>query len=134
MVSEKVHIVALLTTLEMRATIRFQTYARQYESFRRYPLCEDEQDRELQLSIAYLYHTSLGILEERLETLSTYIEDVKGVLETLEDTSVEGHPQEVRENLQIESIEQIAELNRELAQIDRGIKAAHRQEKKLMAD
>lgn len=114
-----------------RTTVRLQTYSRQYETFRVQSLSDNESERQLQLNIAYLYHTSLSILEERITSIQQYITDMEAVIDDLEvvDTSERRH--ELRSTLQSECIAEVESLQQELQQIDEGIRFARQQCEKL---
>jgi hypothetical protein len=127
-------IMTTLSTIQARTEVRYATYARQYESFRRLPECVEGPDRELQISIAYLYHTSLSILEERRRALAEYIEDVRDVLSSFADMTDLEKVDELRSSIAAECREEVIDLEKELRQIDRGITMAHRHESQLMAD
>jgi len=134
MVAVDQNLITQLTTLQARTTVRYATYARHYEAFRKLPICVDESDRELQLSIAYLYHTSLSILEERKVALAEYTEDVKDVILGFGEIDDALQIQELRTNLADECVSEVRELEKELREIDRGITMAHRHERELMMD
>ena len=134
MVAVDQNLITQLTTLQARTAVRYATYARHYEAFRKLPVCADEADRELQLGIAYLYHTSLSILEERKIALAEYTEDVRDVILGFGDIHDRVKVNELRTNLAEECISEVRELEKELREIDRGISMAHRHERELMTD
>lgn len=134
MTSADQSIITTLTTVQARTEVRYTTYARQYEAFRRLPECVDEPDRELQISIAYLYHTSLSILEERRHALAEYIEDVRDVLSSFAEMNDVEKVDELRSNVVAECREEVMDLEKELRHIDRGITMAHKHESQLMAE
>lgn len=123
-----------LTTLLVRISVRYATYSHHYESFRKLPVCHGDTNRELQLNIAYLYHTSLSILEERKQTLEEYIMEVREVIDTFKEMLDVEKVQEIRSNMITECAEEAELLRQELRQIDKGIKTAHRHERALMTD
>ena len=134
MVYNDQYILTKLTTIQERVEVRYAAYARQYEAFRRLPVCEDETDRELQLSIAYLYHTSLSILEERSTGMKDYLEDVRDVLLSLGDMHDADKVVEIRTNVSEECQQEVRDLEHELRDIDRGVSMAHRHQAELMTD
>lgn len=127
-------ILGQLRTLIERTEVRYATYSRRYEAFRQHPVCANEADRELQMSIAYLYHTSLSILEERQKTLEDYHQDIADVLVSFDDVSEAADRDHLREHLFLECREEIRGVRDELRQIDEGIMMAKRHESKLMAE
>jgi hypothetical protein len=92
-----------------------------------------DDERELQQSIAYLYHTSLSILEERKKSLEDYCDDVRDVLVSFEEILDETRREELRANLLVECTDEIAGLESELRQIDRGVAMARQHEHELLA-
>jgi chaperonin cofactor prefoldin len=126
-------IIAKLRTQIERTEIRLATYARQYEAFRLLAVETDADERELQRSIAYLYHTSLSILEERKKNLEDYCDDVRDVLASFEDVLDSDRRDELRDNLLVECNEELSGLEDELTQIDQGVVMARRHEHELLA-
>ncbi|OIP78150.1 MAG: hypothetical protein AUK16_00790 [Parcubacteria group bacterium CG2_30_44_11] len=126
-------IIAKLRTQIERTEVRLATYARQYEAFRLLTVETDENERDLQLNIAYLYHTSLSILEERKKNLVDYCDDVRDVLASFEDVLDENRRAELRDNLFIECKEELSGLEDELLQIDQGVVMAKHHEHELLA-
>lgn len=110
-----------------RIEVRLQTYAYQYERFRDQDLSESDSDRAMQLNVAYLYHTSLSILEERLQTLEAYADDVREVLLDLESIDESARRKELRTSLYHESQEEVRTMKEEIDQIDAGIRFARKQ-------
>lgn len=127
-------ILGQLRTQIERTEVRLQTYGRQYEAFRVLSAETSEDEHELQVSIAYLYHTSLSILEERKQSLEAYCDDVRDVLASFEEVLDQEKQNELRQNLMVECREEIRELSRELREIDRGVAMARRHEHELLAD
>ena len=127
-------IIGQLRTQIERTEIRLRTYARQYEAFRQFPIPEDGETRDLQLSIAYLYHTSLSILEERRQSLEDYYTDVTDVLDSVDEVADPERATELRENVLSECQHEITTLTDELRHIDEGVAAAHRHQRELLFD
>ena len=127
-------ILGKLRTQIERVSVRYAEYARRYETFRALPICENGNDRELQLNIAYLYHTSLSILEERQQSLNDYCDDVRDVLASVEEISGAQEQDELRENLFSECGQEIISVKKDLRQIDKGIKAAKQHERELLME
>ncbi len=127
-------ILGQLRTQIERTEVRLQTYARQYEAFRVLSEGTSEDEHELQVSIAYLYHTSLSILEERKQSLEAYCDDVRDVLASFEEVTDVAKQSELRQSLWVECQDEIRELSRELREIDRGVAMARRHEHELLAD
>lgn len=120
-------IMVQLRTQIARTTVRLQAYAHQYEKFREQELSEADSERTMQLNVAYLYHTSLSILEERLQTIETYCEDIRDVLLDLESIDESARRKELRTSLYHECQEEVRTLQEELDQIDSGIRFARKQ-------
>ena len=110
-----------------RIQVRLQTYAYQYEQFRAQELSETESERAMQLNVAYLYHTSLSILEDRLQTLETYADDVREVLLDLESIDESARRKELRTSLYHECQEEVRNVQEEIDHIDSGIRFARKQ-------
>ncbi len=127
-------IIGTLRTQIERTEVRLATYARQYETFRALSADTSEDERELQVSIAYLYHTSLSILEERKKNLEDYCDDVRDVLASFEEIMDDERRAELRQNLMVECREELSGLNEELESIDQGVAMARRHEHELLAD
>jgi len=134
MVKQNHLILSQLRTQIERIDVRLFEYGRRYEWFRALPDCVDLVDRQLQLNITYLYHTTLSVLEERQNLLSDYIDDVRDVLADLEAVSETGKQVELRSQVFKESREEVKAAAAELIRLDRGIKAAMRNERELLAD
>ncbi len=134
MVTSNHTIIGQLRTQIERTEVRLATYARQYETFRALSSDASDDARELQVSIAYLYHTSLSILEERKKNLEDYCDDVRDVLASFEDVLDLDRREEMRTNLLTECREEISGLNEELIEIDRGVAMARRHEHELLTD
>jgi len=134
MVIENHTIISCLRTQIERTEVRLQTYARQYETFRSSLDCVDESSRELQMSISYLYHTSLSILEQRKEGLEAYCDDVRGVLASFEEMDDESRQHELRTELLTECEEEVGALIAELHDIDEGVAMARRHEHELFTE
>lgn len=134
MVIENHTIISQLRTQIARTDMRLRTYARHYEAFRAYGDCSDSADRELQVSIAYLYHTSLSILEQRKESLEQYCDDVRGVLASFEDMVDVEQQRVLREELLSECQAEVSTLSEELRDIDEGVALARRHEHELLTD
>ncbi len=126
-------IIGKLRTQIERTEVRLVTYARQYEAFRLLAVEAGEDERELQLSIAYLYHTSLSVLEERIKDLEAYTDDVRDVLASFEDVLDDGRRSELQQNLLVECDDELSGLADELLQIDQGVAMARRHEHGLFA-
>jgi chaperonin cofactor prefoldin len=127
-------IIAKLRTQIERTEVRLATYARQYEAFRLVVAEANEDERELQRSISYLYHTSLSVLEERKKNLEDYCDDIRDVLASFEDILDEDRRTELRKNLLVECKDELAGLEDELLQIDQGVAMARRHEQGLHAE
>lgn len=127
-------IISTLRTQIERTEVRLVTYARQYEAFRQLTAEMSDDERELQTSIAYLYHTSLSILEERKKNLEDYCDDVRDVLASFEDIVDEARRTELRDNLLVECRDELTGLHEELESIDQGVAMARRHEHELLAD
>lgn len=127
-------ILSQLRTQIERTEVRLATYARQYETFRVLSAETSEDERELQVSIAYLYHTSLSILEERKKSLEDYCDDVREVLASFEEIEDVEKQQELRSNLMIECQEEVTGLREELIEIDRGVAMARQHEHEFLAE
>ncbi len=134
MVTSNHTVIGQLRTQIERTEVRLATYARQYETFRALSSDASDDARELQVSIAYLYHTSLSILEERKKNLEDYCDDVRDVLASFEDVLDLDRREEMRTNLLTECREEISGLNEELIEIDRGVAMARRHEHELLTD
>ncbi len=134
MVTNNHTIIGQLRTQIERTEVRLATYARQYETFRALSSDTSDDARELQVSIAYLYHTSLSILEERKKNLEDYCDDVRDVLASFEDVLDLERREAMRSNLMAECREEISGLNEELVEIDRGVAMARRHEHELLTD
>ncbi len=126
-------IISQLRTQIERTEVRLATYARQYEAFRVLSAGTSEDERELQVSIAYLYHTSLSVLEERKKSLEEYCDDVRDVLASFEEVLDEGRQEEMRANLLAECREEVSGLKDELIEIDRGVAMARQHEHEFLA-
>ncbi len=126
-------IISQLRTQIERTEVRLATYARQYEAFRVLSAGTSEDERELQVSIAYLYHTSLSVLEERKKSLEEYCDDVRDVLASFEEVLDEGRQEEMRANLLAECREEVSGLKDELIEIDRGVAMARQHEQEFLA-
>lgn len=134
MVIENHTIISQLRTQIERTEVRLSTYARQYESFRSLASSSSDEERELQVSIAYLYHTSLSILEERKKSLEDYCDDVRDVLASFEEMLDEERRCEMRNNLLLECRTELQGLDEELLQIDQGVAMARQHEHELLAE
>lgn len=134
MVIDNHTIIGQLRTQIERTEVRLSMYARHYEGFRLRSADTGEDNRELQSSIAYLYHTSLSILEERKTSLEEYCDDVRDVLASFEEVNDQEKRTELRRNLYNECCDELAGLDDELRQIDRGVAMARRHEHELLAD
>lgn len=133
MVTDNHVIIAPLRTQIERTSVRLSTYARLYETFKLAPAPTDEDSRELRMSIAYLYHTSLSILEERKKSLEDYCADVTDVLQSF--ISLSGvEKADAIQALTLECQTEIKNLNEELQQIDEGIAAAKQHQRELLFD
>lgn len=126
-------IISQLRTQIERTEVRLATYARQYETFRVLSSETSEDERELQVSIAYLYHTSLSILEERKKDLEEYCDDVRDVLASFEEVLDQDRQEEMRVNLLAECRAEVTGLKEELAEIDRGVAMARQHEHEFLA-
>ena len=120
-------ILAHIRKQRTRIHVRLQTYAYQYERFRDQELSESESERAMQLNVAYLYHVSLSILEERLQTLETYAEDVREVLLDLESIDESARRKELRSSLYHECEDEVCSIIGEIDQIDASVRFARKQ-------
>jgi chaperonin cofactor prefoldin len=126
-------IISHLRTHIERTEVRLATYARQYEAFRILSSDTSDDARELQVSIAYLYHTSLSVLEERKKSLEEYCDDVRDVLASFEEILDPDRQEEMRATLLAECREEVAGLQDELVEIDRGVAMARQHEHEFLA-
>lgn len=110
-----------------RTHVRLQAYSRQYERFREQELSESDSERTIQLNIAYLYHTSLSVLEERLQGLENYADDVREVLLDLESIDESARRKDLRASLYHECQDEVKVFQDELEQIDSSIRFARKQ-------
>jgi hypothetical protein len=133
MVSGSHIILGKLRTQIARTTVRMNVYSHQYEAFRKYPVCANDTDRELQMNIAYLYHTSLSMLEERRKSLEDYCEDVKDVLASFASLDEITKREQLQTDLFKECREEIISLQKELREIDASVAMARRHEIGLMS-
>ncbi len=134
MVIENHTIIGRLRTQIERTEMRLSVYSRQYESFKEHADYMEHDARDLQVSIAYLYHTSLSILEQRKQGLLEYCDDVREVLATFEDVADTNRQQTLRAELLQECEDELRTLADELHDIDDGVAMARRHEHELLTD